>query len=62
MGLFDKFKDTAGKAKDIADEQVEKHGDKIPDNVEAIYDKVSDAAEKIIPGEGDGDAEAPAEA
>ncbi len=67
MGLFDKakdmmgkgkdsldvdsLKDTAGKAKDSADDLVEKHGDKIPDSVEGVYNKASDAAEKVIPGE-----------
>ena len=57
MGLFDKIKGTAGKAKDMVDDQVEKHSDKIPDKVEGMYDKASDAAEKIIPGK-DGDAAA----
>jgi uncharacterized protein YjbJ (UPF0337 family) len=51
MGLLDKFKKTAGKAKDVVDSQVEAHSDKIPDKVEKVYDKVSDAAEKVIPGD-----------
>ena len=67
MGLFDKakdmmgkgtdsvdadsLKDTAGKAKDSADAAVEKHSDKIPDAAEGVYNKASDAAEKVIPGE-----------
>jgi hypothetical protein len=63
MGLFDKAKDiagnvdadslkeTAGKAKDSADDLVDQHGDKIPDSVEGAYNKASDAAEKVIPGE-----------
>ena len=57
MGLLDKFKKTAGKAKDVVDDQVEAHSDKIPDKIEDVYDKVSDAAEKVIPGESspDGD-------
>ncbi|MGI9645283.1 MAG: CsbD family protein [Ilumatobacteraceae bacterium] len=67
MGLFDKAKemmgkvdtddakDTAGKAKDSADGLVDEHGDKIPDSVEKTYDKASDAAEKVIPGEDDKD-------
>lgn len=50
MGIFDKAKDAAGKAKDMVDDQVEKHSDKIPDKIEGMYDKASDAAEKIIPG------------
>jgi len=67
MGIFDKIKDMfgqakdtaspddvkdmAGKAKDTVDGVVDQHGDKIPDNVEKTYDKVSDAAEKVIPGD-----------
>ena len=46
----DSLKDTAGKAKDSADDLVDQHGDKIPDSVEGTYDKASDAAEKVIPG------------
>ena len=34
MGIFDKAKDAAGKAKDKVDGQVNKHSDKIPDKVE----------------------------
>jgi hypothetical protein len=44
-------KDQAGAVKDQADNLVEQHGDKIPDSVEGTYDKASDAAEKIIPGD-----------
>ena len=55
MGLFDKAKDAAGKAKDTADDLADEHGDKVPDNVEDQYHKVSDAAEKVIPGEKDKD-------
>ena len=51
MGIFDKAKDAAGKAKDKLDDVVEKNSDKIPDNIEKMYDKASDAAEKVIPGE-----------
>ncbi|MEM1336055.1 MAG: antitoxin [Actinomycetota bacterium] len=51
MGIFDKAKDIAGKAKDKVDDVVEKNSDKIPDSIEKAYDKVSDAAEKVIPGE-----------
>ncbi|MFN3256562.1 MAG: antitoxin [Ilumatobacter sp.] len=50
MGILDKFKKTAGEAKDKVDDLVEKNSDKIPDKVEKVYDKVSDAAEKVIPG------------
>ncbi len=50
MGIFDKAKKAAGKAKDMVDDQVEKHSDKIPDKIEKVYDKASDAAEKVIPG------------
>ncbi len=55
MGIFDKAKDVAGKAKDMVDDQVEKHGDKLPDKVTDVYNKASDAAEQHIPGE-DGEA------
>jgi uncharacterized protein YjbJ (UPF0337 family) len=51
MGIFDKAKDAAGKAKDKVDDLVEANSDKIPDAVEGAYDKASDAAEKVIPGE-----------
>ncbi len=47
----DSVKDTAGSVKDRADGLVEEHSGKIPDAVEGVYDKASDAAEKIIPGE-----------
>jgi hypothetical protein len=67
MGLFDKakemlgktdtdsLKETAGSAKDKADDAVAQHGDKIPDAARDGYGKASDAAEKVIPGE-DGNA------
>ncbi len=54
MGILDKVKGMtgkAGKAKDQADSLADQHSDKIPDNVEKTYNKVSDAAEKVIPGE-----------
>ncbi len=50
MGIFDKAKDIAGKAKDKADDVVEQNADKIPDPIEKAYDKVSDVVEKVIPG------------
>ena len=61
MGMFDKVKGMAGKAKDTADGVVEQHSDKIPDKVADTYNKASDAAEKIIPGSDASDDEAPAE-
>lgn len=51
MGLFDKVKNKFGKAKDSTDNVVEANSDKIPDDIEAKYDTISDAAEKVIPGE-----------
>jgi hypothetical protein len=45
------IKEQAGQAKDTVDNLVEEHADKIPDPVEGAYDKASDAAEKIIPGD-----------
>lgn len=67
MGLFDKAKDMMGKGKDSidldkakdvvgeakakADAAVEEHGDKVPDAVKGGYEKASDAAEKVIPGD-----------
>ena len=51
IGIFDKAKSVAGKAKDKVDSAVDKNSDKIPDKVENTYDKISDAAEKVIPGE-----------
>jgi hypothetical protein len=51
MGIFDKLKGMAGKAKDTTDDVVEQHSDKVPDEAEKVYDQVSDAAEKVIPGE-----------
>ncbi len=51
----DKAKEMAGRAKDKADAAVEQHADKIPDSVKGGYDKASDAAEKVVPGD---DAEA----
>ena len=52
MGIFDKVKDAAGKAKDLLDGQVDKHGDKLPGQVTDAYGKASAAAEKVIPGTG----------
>jgi hypothetical protein len=51
MGIFDKAKDMAGKAKDKVDGVVGKNSDKLPDDVEKTYDTVSDAAEPVIPGD-----------
>jgi len=48
----DKAKEMAGQAKDKADAAVEQHADKIPDSVKGGYDKASEAAEKVVPGEG----------
>lgn len=77
MGLFDrakemvskgknldveKAKEIAGQAKDKADAIVDQHGDKIPDSVRGRYDKASEAAEKVVPGDetkADGPGEAP---
>ena len=62
MGIFDKAKDAAGKAKDKVDDLVDTHSDKIPDAVEGSYNKASDAAEKVIPGSDSGsDSDAAAE-
>jgi hypothetical protein len=47
----DKAKETAGQAKDKADATVEQHADQIPDSVKGGYDKASEAAEKVVPGE-----------
>ncbi|WP_395152008.1 hypothetical protein [Ilumatobacter sp.] len=51
MGLFDKVKNKFAKAKDSTDDLVEANSDKIPDDIENKDDKVSDAAEKVIPGD-----------
>ncbi len=56
MGIFDKIKGMAGKTKDQTDSLVDQHSDKIPDKHEDVYNKASDAAEKIIPGEDKADA------
>ena len=37
--------------KDQADDLVEQHGDKAPDQVKETYDEVSDKVEDVIPGE-----------
>ena len=58
MGIFDKAKDAAGKAKDKVDDLVEQNADKIPDDIEKKYDKASDAAEKHVPGDKSKDAPA----
>ncbi len=47
----DKVKDAAGDLKDKADDLVDEHSDKIPDAVEGVYNKASDAAEKVVPGD-----------
>ena len=44
-------KKQAGTAKDKADVLVDKAGEKMPDKVKDTYAKVSEKAEKIIPGE-----------
>ena len=51
MSFLDKLKGTFGKAKDNSDTIVDDNRERIPDDVEKKYDKVSDAAEKIAPGE-----------
>ena len=51
MGLFDKVKNKVGKTKDQIDDLVDQHGDKIPDDIEKQYDKASDLAAKIVPGD-----------
>ena len=55
MGMFDKAKDAADKAKDLAEEHgdtvknaAEEHGDKIPGG---LGDKVGDVADKLPGGE-----------
>jgi hypothetical protein len=49
--LFDKVKNKLGKGKDTVDDLVEANSAKIPDDIERKYDKISGAAEKVIPGE-----------
>ena len=51
MSFLDKLKGTFGKAKDKSDAIVDENREQIPDDVEQKYDKVSDAAEKIAPGD-----------
>ena len=51
MSFLDKLKKTFGKAKDKSDEIVDENRERIPDDIEQKYDKASDAAEKIAPGE-----------
>lgn len=51
MSFLDKLKGTFGKAKDKSDALVAENRERIPDDVEKKYDKVSDAAEKIAPGD-----------
>ena len=51
MSFLDKLKGTFGKTKDKSDAIVDENRKRIPDDVEQKYDKVSDAAEKIAPGE-----------
>ena len=50
MSFLDKLKGTFGKAKDKSDAIVDTNRERISDDVEHHYDKVSDAAEKIAPG------------
>ena len=59
MSFLDKLKGMFGKAKDKSDVLVDKNRERIPDKAEKVYDKVSDASEKIIPGTDGG--ETPAE-
>ncbi len=54
MSFLDKLKRTFGKAKDKSDEIVDENRERIPDDIEQKYDKASDAAEKIAPGEDGG--------
>ena len=54
MSFLDKLKKTFGKAKDKSDEIVDENRERIPDDIERKYDKASDAAEKIAPGEDGG--------
>ena len=49
-GLMDKLKGAAGVAKDKVDVMVDKAGTKVPPKVKHTYDKVSEKAEKVIPG------------
>ena len=51
MGFMDKVKTAVGGAKDKVDDLVEKNSDKIPDKFERVYNKASNAAEKVVPGE-----------
>jgi hypothetical protein len=51
MSFLDKLKGIFGKAKDKSDTIVDKNRERIPDKVEKVYDKVSGAAEKVVPGE-----------
>ena len=50
MSFLDKLKGTFGKAKDKSDADRRQEPRTDPDEVEQVYDKVSDAAEKIAPG------------
>jgi hypothetical protein len=51
MSFLDKLKGTLGKAKDKSDAIVEKNRGRLPGKLEKAYDKVSDAAEKVAPGD-----------
>jgi len=51
MSFLDNLKAKFGKAKDKSDTVVDQHRERIPDDIEQHYDKVSDAAEKIAPGD-----------
>ena len=59
MSFLDKLKGIFGKAKDQSDAVVDKNRERIPDDVEHHYDKVSDAAEKIAPGADGGESATP---
>lgn len=50
MGILDKLKSIAGQAKGTIDDQVDKYSDKLPAKVSSGYRKVSNAAEKVLPG------------
>jgi hypothetical protein len=59
MSFLDKLKGMFGKAKDKSDALVDTNRERIPDKAEKVYDKISDAAEKVAPGTDGG--ETPAE-
>jgi hypothetical protein len=51
MSFLDKLKGIFGKTKDKSDATVDENRERIPDDVEKQYDKASDAAEKVAPGD-----------